>query len=59
MQWINWLPLRMDDHGGIVREHDEVGQFYLEFRDGTIGSIPTFRFPDLTLVTKQTIGVCR
>jgi hypothetical protein len=40
---VNILP-RTDDHWDIVAAYYEAGHFHIEFKDGTVGSIPTSRF---------------
>jgi Protein of unknown function (DUF2442) len=47
---INLLP-RTDDHWEIVQARYEAGQFHLEFKDGTTGSISTSQFPALASAT--------
>jgi Protein of unknown function (DUF2442) len=47
---VNLLP-RTDDYWDIVNAHYEAGQFHLEFKDGTTGSIPTSRFSGLASAT--------
>jgi Protein of unknown function (DUF2442) len=48
---VNLLPHK-DNHWEIVQAHYEAGQFYIEFKDGTTGSIPTSRFPALAGATE-------
>jgi hypothetical protein len=43
---VNILP-RTDDHWDIVTAYYEAGQFHIEFKDGTVGAIPTSRFAAL------------
>jgi hypothetical protein len=48
---VNLLP-RTDDHWDIVAADYEAGQFQIEFKDGTVGSIPTSRFAALATATE-------
>jgi Protein of unknown function (DUF2442) len=48
---VNILP-RTDDHWDIVAADYEAGQFHIEFKDGTVGSIPTSRFAALATATE-------
>jgi hypothetical protein len=43
---VDLLP-RSDDHWEIIQARYQSGQFHLEFKDGTTGSIPTSHFPEL------------
>jgi hypothetical protein len=45
------LLQRNEDHWDIVNAYYEAGQFHIEFKDGTKGSIPTSRFPALASAT--------
>jgi Protein of unknown function (DUF2442) len=48
---VNILP-RTDDHWDIVAADYEAGQFHIEFKDGTVGAIPTSRFAALAMATE-------
>jgi hypothetical protein len=48
---INVLP-RTDDHWDIVDAYYADGRFHLEFKDGTVGAIPTSAFAGLAIATE-------
>jgi hypothetical protein len=48
---MNILP-RTDDHWDIVDAYYEAGQFHIEFKDGTVGRIPTSQFAALAEATE-------